>query len=192
MAHSLKRVLFWLSGAGTETLEQCPNWEQRKYVAFGATVLVPCAFAFIACSYALSTLVDDPLIIYPVATVWALIILTIDRALLAGYRPYLSRFRKLSPFSSIQAHSWFQPSRSPPKLLEITQIRIDSLPFPAKTRPPQPPSWPIPQTTLSGSLSPKEAFRTRPSSSSRRPATTSTRPTADCARPPTTASSIST
>lgn len=61
MAHSLKRVLFWLSGAGTETLEQCPNWEQRKYVAFGATVLVPCAFA---------------LIIYPVATVWALIILT--------------------------------------------------------------------------------------------------------------------
>ena len=177
MAHSLKRVLFWLSGAGTETLEQCPNWEQRKYVAFGATVLVPCAFA---------------LIIYPVATVWALIILTIDRALLAGYRPYLSRFRKLSPFSSIQAHSWFQPSRSPPKLLEITQIRIDSLPFPAKTRPPQPPSWPIPQTTLSGSLSPKEASRTRPSSSSRRPATTSTRPTADCARPPTTASSIST
>ena len=76
MAHSLKRVLFWLSGAGTETLEQCPNWEQRKYVAFGATVLVPCAFAFIACSYALPTLVDDPLIIYPVATVWALIILT--------------------------------------------------------------------------------------------------------------------
>ena len=76
MAHSLKRVLFWLSGTGTETLEQCPNWEQRKYVAFGATVLVPCAFAFIACSYALPTLVDDPLIIYPVATVWALIILT--------------------------------------------------------------------------------------------------------------------
>jgi len=37
-------MFFWLSGAGTETLEQCPNWEQRKYVAFGATVLVPCAF----------------------------------------------------------------------------------------------------------------------------------------------------
>lgn len=99
MTQSLKRVFFWLSGAGTETLEQCPNWEQRKYVAFGATVLVPCAFAFIACSYALSTLIDDPLVIYPVATVWAFIILTIDRALLAGYRPYLALHRKLAQFA---------------------------------------------------------------------------------------------
>jgi len=99
MMNSLKRAFFWLSGAGTETLEQCPNWEQRKYVAFGATVLVPCAFAFIACAYALSTLIDDPLTIYPVATVWALIILTIDRALLAGYRPYLPWSRKLAQFS---------------------------------------------------------------------------------------------
>ena len=97
--HSIKRAFFWLSGAGTETLERCPAWEQRKYVAFGATVLVPCAFAFIACAYALSTLTDNPRVIYPVAAVWAFIILTIDRALLAGYRPYLSVFRKLSQFS---------------------------------------------------------------------------------------------
>lgn len=94
-----KHVFFWLSGAGSEALERCPNWEQRKYVAFGATVLVPCAFAFIACAYALSTITDDPKVIYPVAGVWAFIILTIDRALLAGYRPYLSIFRKLSQFS---------------------------------------------------------------------------------------------
>ena len=96
--HSLKRAFFWLSGAGTETLEQCPAWEQRKYVAFGATVLVPCAFAFIACAYALSTLTENARIIYPVATVWAFIILTIDRALLAGYRAYASFFRKISQF----------------------------------------------------------------------------------------------
>ncbi|MEP4076527.1 DUF4407 domain-containing protein [Haloferula sp.] len=99
MLHSLKRLFFWLSGAGTETLEECPTWEQRKYVAFGATVLVPCAFAFIACAYALSTLTDDWRIIYPVATVWSLIILTIDRALLAGYRPFQSWWRKLSQFA---------------------------------------------------------------------------------------------
>ena len=96
---SMKRAFFWLAGAGTETLERCPNWEQRKYVAFGATVLVPCAFAFIACSYALSTITDKPGVIYPVAAVWGFIILTIDRALLAGYRPYLSIFRKLAQFS---------------------------------------------------------------------------------------------
>lgn len=96
--HSIKRAFFWLSGAGTETLEQCPAWEQRKYVAFGATVLVPCAFAFIACAYAISTLTDNARVIYPIATVWAFIILTIDRALLAGYRAYASAFRKLSQF----------------------------------------------------------------------------------------------
>ena len=95
---SLKRFFFWLSGAGTDTLEQCPNWEQRKYVAFGCTVLVPCAFAFIACAYALSTLTDKPLVIYGVATVWAFIILSIDRALLASYRPFMSPFRKMGQF----------------------------------------------------------------------------------------------
>lgn len=94
-----KRLFFWLSGAGTETLEQCPNWEQRKYVAFGATVLVPCIFAFIACAYALSTITDNARVIYPIAAVWSFIILTIDRALLAGYRPFLSWWRKLSQFS---------------------------------------------------------------------------------------------
>jgi Domain of unknown function (DUF4407) len=99
MTKTMKRAFFWLSGAGTETLERCPNWEQRKYVAFGATVLVPCAFAFIACAYALSTISDKPGVIYPVAAVWAFIILTIDRALLAGYRPYLSVFRKMAQFS---------------------------------------------------------------------------------------------
>ena len=99
MFHRIKHLFFWLSGAGAGTLEACPEWEQRKYVAFGATVLVPCAFAFIACSYALSTLTDNPRVIYPVAGVWSFIILTIDRALLAGYRPYLSVARKLSQFS---------------------------------------------------------------------------------------------
>lgn len=94
-----KRAFFWLSGAGTQTLEQCPAWEQRKYVAFGATVLVPCAFAFIACAYALSTLTDNARVIYPIAAVWAFIILTIDRALLASYRPYMSFLRKVSQFS---------------------------------------------------------------------------------------------
>lgn len=93
-----KRLFFWLSGAGTETLEKCPNWEQRKYVAFGATVLVPSVFAFIACAYALSTLTDNNYVIYPVAGVWSFIILTIDRALLSTYRAFLSPFKKLGQF----------------------------------------------------------------------------------------------
>ncbi len=95
---TMKRAFFWLSGAGTETLEHCPNWEQRKYVAFGATVLVPCLFAFIACAYALSTLTTNYAVIFPAAAVWSFIILSIDRALLASYRPFLSLPRKLGQF----------------------------------------------------------------------------------------------
>ncbi|MEM7146508.1 MAG: DUF4407 domain-containing protein [Verrucomicrobiota bacterium] len=94
----IKHAFFWLSGAGTESLESCPTWEQRKYVAFGATVLVPTIFAFIACAYALSTITDNWNIIVPVSLVWSFIILTIDRALLATYRSFQSWTRKFSQF----------------------------------------------------------------------------------------------
>jgi hypothetical protein len=95
----IKQVFFWLSGAGSEALEACPNWEQRKYVAFGATVLVPCLFAFVACAYALSTLTTNYAVIFAVALVWSFIILTIDRALIVSYRPYLSFWRKVGQFA---------------------------------------------------------------------------------------------
>lgn len=94
----LKHLFFWLSGAGADTLEECPNWEQRKYVAFGATVLVPTVFAFIACAYALSTLTDRWEIILPIAFAWGLIIMTIDRALLSIYRSYQPFHRKVGQF----------------------------------------------------------------------------------------------
>ncbi|MFT5466339.1 MAG: hypothetical protein ACI8UO_001438 [Verrucomicrobiales bacterium] len=98
-SQSIKRGFFWLSGAGTESLEQCPNWEQRKYVAYGATVLVPAIFAFIACAYALSTLTDSWFFIIPIALAWSFIILTIDRALLATYRTYQPFLRRVGQFS---------------------------------------------------------------------------------------------
>lgn len=98
MIDRFERVFFWLSGAATETLESCPAWERRKYVAFGATVLVPSAFALIASAYAVSTLTPDWRIIAPVSLVWAFIILTVDRALLATYRAYQNIFRKAAQF----------------------------------------------------------------------------------------------
>lgn len=97
--HRIERVFFWLSAASADNLEQCPAWERRKYVAFGATVLVPSTFAIIACAYALSTLTDNWLIIAPVSLVWSFIILTVDRALLATYRAYQGIIRKAMQFS---------------------------------------------------------------------------------------------
>jgi len=99
MLKTFKHIFFWLSGAGAQTLEECPNWEQRKYVAFGATILVPTVFAFIACAYAVSTLTDNWRVIIPVALAWGFIILTIDRALLATYRSFQSFHRKLGQFA---------------------------------------------------------------------------------------------
>ena len=95
----IERVFFWLAGASADNLDACPAWERRKYVAFGATVLVPSTFASMACAYALSTLTDNVWIIGFVSLVWAFIILTVDRALLATYRAYQNIFRKLSQFS---------------------------------------------------------------------------------------------
>lgn len=95
----LERVFFWLAGASSDNLDACPAWERRKYVAFGATVLVPSTFATIACAYALSTLTDNVWVIAAVSLVWAFIILTVDRALLATYRAYQNIFRKLSQFA---------------------------------------------------------------------------------------------
>lgn len=93
------RLFFWLSGASEESLRECPAWERRKYVAFGATVLVPSLFALISSAYAISTLTDNWAYIIPVSLVWAFIILTVDRALLATYRAYQSFFRKIAQFS---------------------------------------------------------------------------------------------
>lgn len=93
------RAFIWLSGASDINLQDCPPWERRKYVAFGATVLVPCAFAMIASAYAVSTLTDNWNVIIAVAAVWSFIIMTVDRALLATYRAYQSFFRKVMQFS---------------------------------------------------------------------------------------------
>lgn len=92
----ITRAFIWLSGACAENLDDCPSWERRKYVAFGATVLVPCVFALIAAAYVVSTLTSDWRIIATVAVCWGFIIMTVDRALLATYRAYQGFFRKLS------------------------------------------------------------------------------------------------
>ncbi|MEM7010054.1 MAG: DUF4407 domain-containing protein [Verrucomicrobiota bacterium] len=94
----IQRLLIWLSGSSEDALRECPRWEQRKYEAFGASVLVPTVFAMVASSYAVSTLTTEMWIIVPFAFMWGFIILTIDRVLLATYRAFANPFLKLSQF----------------------------------------------------------------------------------------------
>lgn len=88
----------WLAGAGLTTLSKCPDWEIRKHSVFGATVLVPTIFGAAASAYAVTTLSDNRFIIFTVAVIWALIVLTIDRAFLAAYRPGLPAKQKRVQF----------------------------------------------------------------------------------------------
>lgn len=95
----ITQSFIWLSGASSEELERCPRAEQRKYAAFGATVLVPCVFGLITGAYAVSTLTDNVTVITVVALVWSGIILAVDRAMLSTYRahqPFRSKIVQLT------------------------------------------------------------------------------------------------
>lgn len=93
---AISHFFVFLAGADYHTLrEKCTGSEQRKYEAFGATVLVPAIFGFVASAYAVSTLTDITWIIYGFALVWGFIILTIDRALLSSYRAYAGPATKI-------------------------------------------------------------------------------------------------
>lgn len=95
----ITQAFIWLSGASSEELERCPRAEQRKYAAFGATVLVPCVFGLITGAYAVSTLTDNVTVITAVALVWSGIILAVDRAMLSTYRahqPFRSKVVQLT------------------------------------------------------------------------------------------------
>jgi len=94
----VRQLFIWLSGASVDALEQCPKWEQRRYVAFGATVLVPTIFALIAASYAVWTLNKNVLVVVPIALAWAFIILSIDRAMLVTYRSFQPKKQRLKQF----------------------------------------------------------------------------------------------
>ncbi len=57
-------------------------------------MLVPTVFGAGACAYAVSTLTNQPILVFGIALVWALVVLTIDRAFLAAYRAGLPAFQK--------------------------------------------------------------------------------------------------
>jgi hypothetical protein len=94
----LDRFFLWLAGAGSEGMDKCPEWERRRYMALGATVLVPFLFALMAAAYAISTVTNNLMVIAGVSICWASIILTIDRALLTSYRPFQGVSRTIAQF----------------------------------------------------------------------------------------------
>ncbi len=75
----LKQFFIICSGSDTDILEQCSKGEQNKYAGIGATVFFTAIMAFIAASYALYTVFDNPFIAIAFGFIWGLLIFNLDR-----------------------------------------------------------------------------------------------------------------
>ncbi len=78
-----QRFLWWLAAADDKIIVHCGP-DKFRFSVIGYTVMVTWIFATLAWGYFFSTIVDDPLIYIPAALFFGFVILTIDRALIAG------------------------------------------------------------------------------------------------------------
>ena len=96
----LKNFFILCSGADKSLLEGCSEGEQTKYVGIGATVFFTAVMAFIASSYALFTVFDNPFIAMGFGVVWAMLIFNLDRFIVSTIRKrdsFKSEFLQASP-----------------------------------------------------------------------------------------------
>jgi len=89
----LQSFFILCSGADKNLLTGCSEGEKTKYVGIGATVFFTAIMAFIASSYALYTVFDNPFIAMGFGIVWGLLIFNLDRFI-------VSTIRKRDRFSS--------------------------------------------------------------------------------------------
>src|SRR4051812_11311304 len=86
----------WLAGARWSVIQRCPATERGRVAVIGSTVLVPTLLGFFGMYYYISSRSSQSNLAASVGLsfVWSLIILVIDRSLLATYRPFLPWFHK--------------------------------------------------------------------------------------------------
>lgn len=95
-----KKFFLHCSGADKTLLEGCSEGEQTKYIGIGATVFFTAVMAFIASSYALFTVFDNPYIAMGFGVVWGLLIFNLDRFIVSTIRKrdrFWSEFLQASP-----------------------------------------------------------------------------------------------
>lgn len=77
-------LLIQLSGARPEILERCPT-ERIKFQSLGWAILITCTMATVSMWFALSSAMGfSPILAFPVAVLWGLIIMGIDRWLVTS------------------------------------------------------------------------------------------------------------
>ncbi len=92
----LRLFLYWLAGARWATLVHVPESERERIAVLGSSVLIPTLLAFFGMYLYVASRFCEPRPITSlfIALIWALVIMNVDRILLATYRPFQSRLRK--------------------------------------------------------------------------------------------------
>lgn len=85
MKYLLYHLFIFLAGSDEELLSKCSTTERIKYALYGILILIPTISAFISMNYALSTFVDNIILIYLVSFAWGAAILTIDRFIVSTF-----------------------------------------------------------------------------------------------------------
>lgn len=78
-----QQFLWWLAAADPKIIQQAGP-DKFRFTVIGYTVMVTWIFATLAWGYFFSTLANDPVIYVPAALFFGFVILSIDRALIAG------------------------------------------------------------------------------------------------------------
>ncbi len=96
----LKRFFLLCSGVDTDIVNGCSNGEQNKYAGIGATVFFTAVMAFIASSYALFTVFDNPYIAIFFGLIWGFLIFNLDRFIVSTIKKrdsFLDEFIQATP-----------------------------------------------------------------------------------------------
>ena len=81
---NIGQFLIALSGARPEILARCPT-ERIKFQSLGWAILITCAMATVSMWFALTSVMGfNPVLVFPVAIIWGLVIMGIDRWLVTS------------------------------------------------------------------------------------------------------------
>ncbi len=91
----LKQFFLVCSGVDLNLVRECSDGEQTKYAGIGATVFFTALMAFIASSYALYTVFDNPFVAIGFGLIWGLLIFNLDRFIVSTLRKRENKFDEL-------------------------------------------------------------------------------------------------
>jgi len=91
----LKQFFLVCSGVDLNLARDCSDGEQTKYAGIGATVFFTALMAFIASSYALYTVFDNPFAAVGFGVIWGLLIFNLDRFIVSTLRKRENKFDEI-------------------------------------------------------------------------------------------------